>query len=237
MFPLRDTIPSRTFPYVTIAIIFVNSLVFLYELSLGPYLDAFIRTYGLIPREFFLAAQQGSVSRITRYLPLFTSMFLHGGWFHIVGNMWYLWIFGDNVEDRLGHGRFFLFYILSGLAAGFTHLWLNPASTVPTVGASGAIAGVMGAYFLLFPTSRIITLIFIIFFIEIVEIPAFFYLGIWFLMQFINGAAALSLTHQGGGVAWWAHFGGFVAGALMVPFLKKPARKVPRVYHDHYFRW
>ncbi len=237
MFPIRDTIPSRTFPYVTIALIFINSLIFLYEVSLGPYLDTFIRTYGLIPQQFYASAQQGAGGVLGRYLPLFTSMFLHGGWFHIIGNMWYLWIFGDNVEDRLGHGRFFLFYILCGLAAGFTHLWFNPSSTVPTVGASGAIAGVMGAYFLLFPTSRIITLVFIIFFIEIIEIPAFFYLGIWFLMQFINGAATLSLTHQGGGVAWWAHFGGFVAGAILVPFLKKPKRKLSRVYHDHYFRW
>ncbi len=238
MFPLKDTIPSQTFPFVNIFLIIINSVVFLFEVSLGPQqLQAFIHQFGVIPAKFFLMAQNDPANVVGRYLPIFTSIFLHGGWFHIIGNMWFLWIFGDNVEDRMGHFRYFIFYILVGLLAGITHIYLNPASTVPTIGASGAIAGVMGAYFILFPNSRIITLIIIVFFVDIIEIPAFFFLGFWFLLQFFQGTASLMAPTNMGGVAWWAHFGGFVAGAILVFFFKKPKKKLRRFYPDQYFPW
>ncbi len=236
MFPLRDTIPSYRFPVVNVSLIIVNALIFLYEVSLGPQLEPFLRTFGVVPARFFWleANQPGQV--VLRYYPLFTSMFLHGGWFHLIGNMWYLWIFGDNVEDRLGHGRYFVFYILCGLAAGFTHLYLNSQSQVPTIGASGAIAGVMGAYFLMFPYSRVITAIFLFFFVDIIEIPAFFFLGIWVFMQFVQGTLSLGLAQHAGGVAWWAHFGGFVAGALF-QFVFRKRRQQIRVYRDQFRPW
>jgi len=238
MFPLKDTIPSQTFPFVNIFLIIVNSVLFLFEVSLGPQeLQAFLQQFGVIPAKFFWMAQNEPANIIGRYFPLLTSMFLHGGWFHIIGNMWFLWIFGDNVEDRMGHARYFIFYILVGILAGLTQIYLNPTSTVPTIGASGAIAGVMGAYFILFPHSRIITMIFIFFFVDIIEIPAFFFLGIWFLIQFFQGTASLMAPSGMGGVAWWAHFGGFVAGAILVFFFKKPKRKMRPIYPDQYFPW
>jgi len=156
MIPIRDTIPSRTYPVVTIGLIAINSAIFLYELSLGSRLSGFVATFGLVPARYFHLGEIGT-SPISRFLPFFTSMFLHGGWFHVIGNMWYLWIFGDNVEDRMEHFRYFAFYILCGIAAGFTHLFTNVRSGIPTVGASGAIAGVMGAYFILYPNSRTCT--------------------------------------------------------------------------------
>ncbi len=237
MIPLKDTIPSQTFPVVNISLIVINSIVFLYEVSLGPQLGELFKVLGVIPVKYFWLKQYEPFNLVERYLPLFTSMFLHGGWVHIIGNMWYLWIFGDNVEDRMGHGRYLLFYILCGLAAGLTHIYLNPTSTVPTVGASGAIAGVMGAYFILFPHSRVLTLLPIFFFIDIIEIPAFFFLGFWVLLQFFQGAITLMATPTAGGVAWWAHFGGFITGAVLVFFFKKPKRHVRPTYRDQYFPW
>jgi membrane associated rhomboid family serine protease len=164
------------------------------------------------------------VSVFERFFPLFSSMFLHGGWFHIIGNMLYLWIFGDNVEDRLGHGRFVLFYILCGLAAALTQIYLNPTSKVPMVGASGAVAGILGAYLLLFPHSRILALIPLGFFIQFAEIPALVFLVFWFLMQFLSGAVSLTAASSGGGVAWWAHIGGFAGGMALVYVFPKRTR-------------
>jgi membrane associated rhomboid family serine protease len=198
--PLRDVIPSRTVPFITITIIAINALAWFVELAQGPReLNQLLYVYGVVPGNFHLAT-------------LVTSMFLHGSWSHIIGNMLYLWIFGDNVEDRCGHGRFVVFYLLCGFAAGFGQILMNPGSMVPTIGASGAIAGVMGAYFVLYPHSRVLTFIpFPLF--DVVEVPAIFLLGFWFLMQLFNaGAMAASAGTGGGGVAFAAHVVGFVVG-------------------------
>jgi membrane associated rhomboid family serine protease len=236
MIPIRDTIPSKTYPIVTIGLMAVNSAVFLYELSLGQRLADFLMTFGLVPVRFFHSAEMGSAP-ISRFLPFFTSMFLHGGWFHIIGNMWYLWIFGDNVEDRMGHIKYLIFYVLCGYAAGFAHLFTNPSSGIPTVGASGAIAGVMGAYLISYPRARVWTLIPVFFFVQFVELPAVIFLGFWILMQFLIGSfSALSRT-AGGGVAWWAHIGGFAAGAILVFVFRKRKRRLPKRYSDEYWPW
>jgi membrane associated rhomboid family serine protease len=211
MIPLRDVIPSRTTPYITVTIILLNSLAWLFELSLGEReLTQFLYVYGVVPAAF-------------SWPTLITSMFLHGSWSHVIGNMWYLWIFGDNVEDRLGHGRFIVFYLLCGMAAAFGQIIMDPYSELPTIGASGAIAGVMGAYFVLYPHSRVLTLIPWIF-LQIVEVPAIILLGFWFLMQFISaGAIAVTAnTHGSGGVAFAAHVAGFIVGVLGVFVFRKP---------------
>jgi membrane associated rhomboid family serine protease len=198
--PLRDVIPTRTFPFATIAIIALNSVVFLYEQSLTETaLRAMLPGFSVVPGAFV-------------WPTLVTSMFLHASWLHFLGNMLYLWIFGDNVEERLGHGRFVVFYLTCGAAAGLAHVYMNPTSHLPTLGASGAIAGVMGAYFVLYPRSRILALIPFIIFFRIVEVPAIVFLGIWFVLQFFSGA--LSTAGESGGVAFWAHVAGFLAGAV-----------------------
>lgn len=238
MFPLRDTIPSKTFPIVNYLLIAVNVLVWLFEASLPKeQFIEFINIFGAIPVKVHWIVAVDLSTWIEKYFPIFTSMFLHGSWFHIIGNMWFLWIFGDNVEDSMGHFRYLVFYILCGVIASLTHIYLNPESTIPTVGASGAIAGVMGAYFLLYPRARIITLVFIFFFVDIIEIPAFFYLGFWIFMQFIEGTASFLLPPNVGGVAWWAHIGGFLGGVVMVHFFKKPAHKRVIVYPDEFYPW
>ncbi len=214
MIPLRDVIPSRTFPFFTIAFIILNSIAFLFEQTLsGPALEAFVRIYGVVPARF-----DG--------LAVLTSMFLHGGWMHFLGNMLYLWIFGDNVEDRLGHGRFVFFYLLCGAVAVFAHVFMNPSSTIPTIGASGAIAGVMGAYFVLYPNSRVLALVPLIIIFEIIEVPAILFLGLWFLMQFFYGVGSMAVRTgvESGGVAFWAHIAGFLAGMAGVLVLRKPSR-------------
>jgi len=218
MIPLRDVIPSRTTPFVTVSLIVANSLVFAYELTLGRQVEEFTRVFGLVPADF-------------SWVTVFTSMFLHGGLFHVGGNMLYLWIFGDNVEDRMGHGRFLWFYLLCGVAAALAQAYTAPDSTVPMVGASGAIAGVMGAYFVLYPKSRIVTLIPFFFFVQIVEVPAIFFLGIWFLMQFLSGVGSIAASASGG-VAFWAHVGGFVAGVGGVLVLRRPERQRVEWWHD-----
>ena len=202
MFPISDVIPSRTFPVITIALIIANSLVFLYVLTLpDPLLERFVFMYSLIPAYF-------------SWTNVLTSMFLHGGWLHVIGNMVYLWIFGDNVEDRLGHAGYLLFYLASGGVAAMAQVILDPGSGVPMLGASGAIAGVMGAYFVLYPHSRVLAFVFLFFLIDLVEIPAIFFLGIWFVMQLFSGVGSLGATGTGG-TAFWAHIGGFVAGIVV----------------------
>jgi membrane associated rhomboid family serine protease len=200
MIPLRDVIPSRTTPYITITIIVLNALAWLFEVSLPhQVLNEFLTIYGVVPADFSPPT-------------LITSMFLHGSWSHVIGNMWYLWIFGDNVEDRVGHGRFIIFYLLCGSVAGLGQVAVDPSSTLPTIGASGAIAGVMGAYFVLYPRSRVLTLIPWIF-LQIVELPATLLLGFWFLMQlFSAGTIAMTTSSSGGGVAFAAHVVGFLIG-------------------------
>ena len=214
MFPLRDTQPSYSKPVVTVLLIVVNILVFLFEISLEPFArNEFIATYGLVPDQFSL-------------LSVLTSMFLHGGWMHVLGNMWFLWIFGDNIEDILGHAKFLLFYLLCGFAAAGAQYLGDPGSRVPMVGASGAIAGVMGAYLIKFPHSRIHTLVFIFFFITTVEVPAWLMLIFWFFIQFFNGVGTIGYSHasQGGGVAFLAHVGGFLAGIALI-FLLVPRQR------------
>jgi membrane associated rhomboid family serine protease len=210
--PLRDTIPSARVPVCNYAIIAANVLVFFYEVSLGPHVETLIRVHGLVPREFTFSA-------------LLTSMFLHGGWLHLFGNMLYLYIFGDNVEDRLGHARYLAFYLLCGMAAGAAQALTNPDSGVPMVGASGAIAGVSGAYFLFFPTARVVTLVPIFLFIQVMEIPAVFFLLVWFIWQVLSGVATLG-SHTGE-VAFWAHIGGFLAGMLLGPVLRARRPEAP----------
>ena len=232
MIPLKDTIPSRTYPFVNIFIIILNILAFAYELSLGKRLDMFILSYGVIPIKFYYLLATQPFNFLNIFFPFLSSIFLHGGWIHIIGNMLYLWIFGDNVEDRMGHLRYFAFYIICGVLAGGVHLYTNPTSGVPTIGASGAIAGVMGAYFIMFPGSRIITFVPIFFFFQIIEIPAFFFIGFWFLVQFFSGSLFLSSAGQNvGGVAWWAHVGGFVCGMVLVFFFRKRKRSY-KVFRD-----
>ncbi|CUS97750.1 Membrane associated serine protease, rhomboid family [Candidatus Kryptobacter tengchongensis] len=216
MIPLKDTIPSQRYPIVTVTLIILNVFAFLFELSLGEDLSGFFDLFGVVPATYFELKESGAPFWLI-YYPFLTSMFLHGGWMHLIGNMIYLWVFGDNVEDRMGHLRFFVFYILCGVFASFAHVYTNPHSEVPAVGASGAISGVLGAYFLLFPHSRVITLIPIFFFFDLIEVSAFVFLGLWFLIQFFNGVASLGAATYAtsGGVAWWAHIGGFVAGFLL----------------------
>jgi membrane associated rhomboid family serine protease len=210
MIPLRDVIPSRTTPYITITIILLNALAWLFEVSL-PHedLNQFLASFGVVPAYF-------------SYPTLITSMFLHGSWSHIIGNMWYLWIFGDNVEDRVGHGRFIVFYLACGIAAALGQVMVDPQSTLPTIGASGAIAGVMGAYFVLYPHSRVLTLIPWIF-LQVVELPAIMLLGFWFLMQLFSAGtvAVTAASHGSGGVAFAAHVVGFVAGVGGVFLFRK----------------
>jgi len=215
MIPLRDVIPSRTTPYITVTIIILNALAWFYELALPrDVLPLFLQFYGVVPADFTA-------------MTLVSSMFLHGSWSHVIGNMWYLWIFGDNVEDRVGHGRFIVFYLLCGIAAGLGQIAMDPSSTLPTIGASGAIAGVMGAYFVLYPNSRVLTLVFVFFYYEIFELPAIVLLGFWFLIQlFSAGAIAVTAsTHGSGGVAFVAHVAGFIFGMIAVFVFEKRQRQ------------
>lgn len=229
MFPLQDSIPSRSPPVVTWMLIGANALVFLFELSLRPdQLEELFYLFGIVPARYSDPEWAERVGfPMQDYWPFLTNMFLHGGWAHLLGNMWTLWIFGDNVEDRMGPGRFLAFYVLCGLAASVTHWLVNADSTVPAVGASGAIAGVMGAYFLLFPRSRIILMVPVFFFPFFFELPAIAYLGFWFLMQLMSGAFALAGPEQASGIAFWAHIGGFVAGMVLMPFFIFARRQRP----------
>ncbi|ADD67222.1 Rhomboid family protein [Denitrovibrio acetiphilus DSM 12809] len=217
MFPLKDSVPSSTFPFVNWAIIFINIVVFYNMLHMtSPNEQEFIFEYGLVPKKLFV--ENSMLTLTDRYVPILTSMFMHGGFMHIIGNMYFLFIFGDNVEDKLGHIRYLLIYLLFGVAAAATQIIMFPDSVVPMVGASGAIAGVMGAYLVFYPRAKVKTLIVIIIFITIAEIPAFIFLLIWFLFQFLNGTGGGAYSN----VAWWAHIGGFLAGlGYAIYFLKK----------------
>ncbi|MCC7415777.1 MAG: rhomboid family intramembrane serine protease [Acidobacteria bacterium] len=221
MIPLRDVIPSRTTPYITVTIIGINAAAWLFELTLSDQqLYRLLTVFGVVPAAF-------------AWPTLLTSMFLHGGWAHIIGNMLYLWIFGDNVEDRFGHARFLIFYLLAGTVAAFGQILMDPASQVPTIGASGAIAGVMGAYIVLYPHSRVLTLLPLIIVWEVVEVPAVFLLGFWFLLQLFNaGAIAVTAGTSAaqGGVAFMAHVAGFVFGLLAVFAFRR--RREPRRWTD-----
>jgi membrane associated rhomboid family serine protease len=226
MIPIRDDTPRFSTPYVTYFIIALNALVFLFELSVGTQgrrvLNGLIYQFGVVPQHFELAlAGSPRYDLTSQSLTILTSMFLHGGWLHIIFNMWFLWIFGDNIEDYLGHFSYLVFYLVSGFAAAVTHILLNMGSNVPTVGASGAIAGVMGAYMVLFPKARVLTLVPLIVFFMFWWLPAWIFLGYWFLLQFLSGTAtSIAVTSsQSGGVAFWAHVGGFVAGIVLIKLL------------------
>ncbi len=228
MIPLRDTIRSRNYPVINWLIIAANVLVYLIELAQGERLGSFIITYGLVPARYSVPQLADHFSFSQQAFSLFSFMFLHGEFWHLLGNMWFLYIFGDNVEDRLGPFRYLLFYLLCGIASGLSHLFLNWHASAPTIGASGAIAGVMGAYFILYPRAKILTLIPIFFFPYFIEIPAFVFLGIWFVFQFLSAAGTAT---QAAGVAWWAHIGGFVFGMLFLGlFLRIPVSGLSEVF-------
>ncbi len=221
MFPIRDTIPSRHLPVAMGGLIVANVLVFFLELQLPPgAIEGFFQRYGVVPN---MIADPGGGNGPQIYATLLTSMFLHGGWMHLISNLWMFWIFGDNVEDRMGVIRFCAFYLLCGLVSALVHVVSNINSGIPTVGASGAIAGVMGAYFVLYPHARILTLIPPFF----VHIPAVIFLGIWLLTQVFSGTAELADPQAVGGIAWWAHIGGFVAGMLLCRVFAQPATSHP----------
>lgn len=213
MIPIRDVNPRRSFPYVNIVLIVVNIAAFVWELSLGTRVNAALASIAFIPARFW---EPGQLAPDT--MSMFVSMFLHGGWLHLGGNMLYLWIFGDNVEDRLGHVKYVIFYFACGIAATFAHAFMNPQSALPAVGASGAIAGVLGGYLVLFPHARVMTFIPIGFVVALRELPAILVLGLWFVLQIFTGAASLgaSSLEQAGGVAYFAHIGGFIAGLILV---------------------
>jgi membrane associated rhomboid family serine protease len=236
MFPLRDDVPSRQFPLVTVSIVVVNVVIFLFQVLAGPAASSIAELFGIVPARIIIQWRNPLV-----LLTLFSSMYLHGGWAHLIGNMWYLWIFGDNVEDRMGRGRFFIFYTLCGLAAGLLQIVAAPRSTIPIIGASGAIAGVLGAYLLLYPRARVSTLVPLFFFIRIVWLPAIVVLGSWFVIQLLNGLASLNIVVQTGGVAWWAHIGGFVVGMALLPIFRRrdtqPPSRRPVSGYDTGGRW
>jgi len=218
--PIKDNNPTKSFPFVTIILISINAVVFLYQLSLNNVSGkVFVFTYGAIPYELMNSINLPLTPYIPNSVTLFTSMFLHGGLFHLGGNMLYLWIFGNNIEDSMGHIKFVVFYVICGIAAVFAHTVINPGSKIPMIGASGAIAGVLGAYILLFPRAKVSTLIFFGFFIRIIEIPALIMIGFWIVIQFLSGA--MSAGVQGGGIAYFAHIGGFLAGFAFIVFFKK----------------
>ena len=235
MIPLRDDVPSRTFPLVNITLIALNCAAFLLEVGMGEGLERFVLRAAVVPALFTGADRALDAADVVRTTldPRFGSrvvfaMFLHAGWAHLLGNMLYLWIFGDNVEDRLGRFRYLVFYLVCGWTATYAHVWADPASKVPSLGASGAIAGVLAAYMTLYPRARVVTLLPLGFFSQLVQVPALFFLGFWFLQQFAMGAFSLAAkTSAAGGVAWWAHIGGFTAGFVLVWVLQKPERRPP----------
>ena len=224
MIPIRDQIPTRRVPVVNYLLIAANILVFLFQILAGPYEDALVYQFALIPVNFTTNISLGDITDI------FTSMFMHAGLAHIGGNMLYLWIFGDNVEDSMGHGRYVLFYLTGGLVASLTHILTNPGSSIPTVGASGAIAAVLGAYLILYPQSRVLTIIPLGFFLRMTMVPASIVLGLWFILQLFSGVLSFGGPDVGG-VAFWAHIGGFVAGVVMAKLVGKRRRP------DYMVRW
>lgn len=229
MIPIRDDTPRFSTPYVTYFLIALNTLIFLWEWSIGLQseraLNVIMFEFGVVPSHVSAAlAGSPQITVVQAFFPILTSMFLHASWLHIIGNMWVLWIFGDNIEDYLGHFAYLLFYLICGFAAAVAHIFLNWGSRVPSVGASGAIAGVMGAYFILYPKARVLTLVPLIIFFTFWWLPAWIVLGYWFLLQFLSGAAtAIATTSQTGGVAFWAHVGGFVAGILLIKLMPQRA--------------
>ncbi len=226
MIPIRDNVPSRRRPVVTVAIIATCAAAFLFENLLDERgLEALFRLCGLVPARYADPRWAAGAGYPKSYWPILAHMFLHGGWMHFIGNMWFLWLFGDNVEDRLGRLRFAAFYLVCGLAAAGAQVAVDPGSRLPVIGASGAISGVMGAYFLLYPGARILTIVPIIVLVQVIEIPAFVFIGLWFVLQLQSGALALGgAAGRTGGIAFWAHVGGFVAGLILLHLFLPRAR-------------
>lgn len=237
MIPLRDDNPTEIKPVVTIAFLVACVIVFLNQVTLGQQSgQAFVYQYGAIPAVVFGYAELPvELAAVSPYGSLVTSMFLHGGWMHLIGNMLYLWIFGNNIEDVMGHGKFIVFYFLCGVIAALSHAAIDPASTIPMVGASGAISGILGAYLLLYPRAQVLVLIPLGFFSQMLYVPASIVLGLWFVMQILSGG--MSLGTEGGGVAFFAHIGGFLAGVLLIGFFKHPHVKFFNPPHTHARRW
>jgi membrane associated rhomboid family serine protease len=237
MLPLRDTVRSKSFPAANWTLIGLNILVFLYEISLSPArLSRFIDTYGLVPAHLHLNHLSLLIQNPTPLITLFTAMFIHGGWFHILSNMWVLFIFGDNVEDRLGSARYLLFYIFGGLVANLLQAFVFPTSQIPAIGASGAIASALGAYFLFYPTAKVLTLIPIFIIPWFIELPAVIFLGFWFISQLFSGLFSLGVPAGAnvGGVAWWAHIGGFIFGLLFARWFAVQPQNIVRRFPDDY---
>lgn len=232
MIPLNDNVRRQTFWISTFALIALNTAVFAYELSLGPSINRFILAFGLIPARYSTPHGTILITGLAEFLvPVFASMFIHGGWFHLGGNMLFLFVFGRSIEDRFGHSQFLLLYFVSGFGAAIAHIMFNMGSHVPTIGASGAIAGILGAYLVSFPSARITTLIPLLIFFWIIRIPAFVILVYWFVIQFIAGHHMLAIESASrGGIAWWAHVGGFLLGMLFAVALPKRQRRVAQVW-------
>jgi membrane associated rhomboid family serine protease len=232
MIPIRNAVPSRYPPVITWMLIATNCLLFVFQDSLSPYeLELLLRQFALIPARYSEVFASGETDlAAVDILPFFSMMFLHGGWLHLIFNMWTLWLFGPTIEDRLGHGRYLAFYLVCGLAASVTHVMLNPTSIVPALGASGAIAGILGCYMRLFPLARVVVVVPIIFIPLFFEVYAFVFIGLWFLLQIFQSMAELLQPSSSGGVAWWAHIGGFVAGLTLGPLLVRSEQRY-RVYY------
>jgi len=220
MFPIWDDTPTKKFPLITVILIALNSMIFLYQVSLGERFNEFIYSMGLLPFEITHHIDILPTGPSPIYLTIFSSMFMHGSVVHLLGNMLFLWIFGNNVEDYLGRKKFLFFYLICGISAAFTQILFNSDSTVPMVGASGAIAGVLGAYMVLYPRAKITTVIIIIFFIRLIKLPAIVVLGFWIVYQFLYGISSLAATTGEGGVAWFAHIGGFICGIILIKLFK-----------------
>jgi membrane associated rhomboid family serine protease len=234
MIPIGTAVPSRYPPIITWVLIATNCIVFLFQQSLSPAeLNEFINQFALIPARYVdVFADGGRGLQAADFLPFVTMMFLHAGWLHLIFNMWTLWLFGSTIEDRLGHGRYAVFYFCCGVAAALAHAVFNATSTVPALGASGAIAGVLGCYMGLFPFARVIVLVPILFLPLFFEMPAIIFIALWFLIQIFQGIAELLTSSSGAGVAWWAHIGGFIVGLVLVPFIQRPAQKYRAYYAD-----
>ncbi len=213
MIPLRDENPTRNFPFITIFLIFINSFAFIYELFSRGVLEKIIRKFSVIPYDFI------NSFNLAQFISLFSSIFLHGDLLHLAGNMLYLWIFGNNIEDKLGHFKFLVFYLSCGVIASLTHILIQSRSAIPTIGASGAISGVLGAYLVFFPKAKILTLVPFFYFLRVIKVPAFFFLGLWIAFQLLSGigGAIIRDTTVGRGTAWWGHIGGFFAGIILLP--------------------
>jgi membrane associated rhomboid family serine protease len=234
MIPVHTAIPTRYPPVVTWMLIATNCVVFLIQNSMSPReLERFLFHFALIPARYHDIVAGGNLELTPdALLPFITMMFLHGGWLHLIFNMWTIWLFGPTIEDRLGHGRFLLFYLVCGFAASIAQVVFNPTSAVPTLGASGAIAGVLGCFMGLFPLARVVVVVPIVFIPLFFEVPAFVFIGLWFLIQLFQGAVELLLPSSSGGVAWWAHVGGFVAGLILIPFFRRASRDYREYYAD-----